>query len=547
MSNHFKFTFSVFATLAVSVTALAAVKGKTMFYYNAYDAAFYPKKQAVSESNYTSIYLDRNHLAEKPIDTLVFSPSLGFGAIAGFVPSATYPKFQPMGDSRYMAGWKNAMPEMEKQKLDPIAVTVKWCRTHKKEAVVALPLNFQCVHCGPIDPKNKGRSMPNGFFTFLYSDFQKQNPTCLMAPDPETIIGLCNYRSPGATACDFGQEKVRAKYSSIACEIIAKYSIDGFMVDLANSPTIFRSVASGGTALAKECEALTQMLLKIKQACTTKGVTLMVRVPDSLNYCKEIGIDLQAWLDQKIPDYVMLGTHFQLCRWNEVGDLVKKAGIPYGIAMYESGILVANDSGNSNDDERVPRNSVQACRARMADALMCKADSAMFVMGTHWYVSLPPSAVSAYDPKEIRTGDKRYFVCYTDDRVADTFLKNGRKHRTLPSLLSGATVDLSKGPSKNQIYLWDDFNALKKDNIEYRTVLITEIEIPSGIETIITFNGKPVTCFKKQSGTQRYELPPGFCKQGANEVVIKTKGKNKRGGIARLGNICVEVTFPKKK
>ena len=44
---------------------------------------------------------------------------------------------------------------------------------------------------------------------------------------------------------------------------------------------------------------------------------------------------------------------------------------------------------------------------------------------------------------------------------------------------------------------------------------------------------------------QFYELAPKSVKIGGNEVTVKAKGKNKRGQTATLGNIAVEVKFPK--
>lgn len=50
--------------------------------------------------------------------------------------------------------------------------------------------------------------------------------------------------------------------------------------------------------------------------------------------------------------------------------------------------------------------------------------------------------------------------------------------------------------------------------------------------------------FKKRAGTQLYDIPTMLVKYGANEVTLKTKGKNRRGQTARLGNVAVEISFP---
>ena len=204
-----------------------------------------------------------------------------------------------------------------------------------------------------------------------------------------------------------------------------------------------------------------------------------------------------------------------------------------------------NDSGYSGDDERIPRNSRDACNARIADALLCKAAGCMYTMGMHHEVQFPWGLCEPYDAKYNRTANKRYFVSYTNDRLAGSTLKDGNKYRVPQSLVSGAPVDLAKGVAKYKIEVWDDLTALARDDIHPVLILATEIVIPSGMDTDVMFNGKLLSSYKKRAGVQMYELDPKLVKKGENEVVIKSKGKNKRSETAKLGNIAVEVRFDK--
>ena len=521
--------------LATAPSAFA-IKGKTMYHYIAYEAAFWPKKTPATAAEYPKVQLDK--LVGLPFDTLVFAPMFGFGSMAANLKSASYPKHQPLTESRWMSGMCNAMPSLIKAGADPIALTAQWCRKNKREAVVALPVNLLGVHANKPDEKNQ----PNSWHCYLWPDFKNQNPDCLINPDGKSP---CSYGS--GNCVDYTSQKVRDKFASIACEIAGKYDIDGIMVDFTMSPTLFRSVAAGGVAAPKEVAAITEMMTKIKAACKAAShpVALSARVPDSIGYCKDIGIDLQGWLDTKLLDYVVLGGYFQLNRWNAVGDIALKNGIPFYASFTQSGITVFNDSGYSGDDERIPRNSRDACNARIADALLCKAAGCMYTMGMHHEVQFPWNLCEPYDAKYNRTANKRYFVSYTNDRLAGYTLKDGHKYRVPQSLVSGAPVDLAKGAAKYKIEVWDDLEALARDGINPTVTLITEIVLPSGTDTDVTFNGKVLKCFKKRAGTQLYDLPMKLVKKGANEVLIKAKGKNKRSQTPKLGNIAVEVKFDK--
>ena len=512
-----------------------ALSGKTFCHYVAYDAAFWPKNLPVTAANYPKIQLDS--FAKLPVDVIAFAPALGFGSMAANLRNSAPIVHQPAADSVWMRSYKNGMGEMLKGDWDAISETAKWCRAKKKEAVVVLPVNMH-IHGAKPDAKRS----PGSWYSYLWPPFKTENPACLMAG--------ADGKGAGGTFVDYSEAKVRDKFAAIAIEIAGKYDVDGIMVDFMMYPTLFKSVAAGGTAEPKDVEQLTQMMAKIAAACKAATarlghkVAFGARVPDSVGYCQAIGLGLQSWFDSKMLDFVVLGGMFQLNRWSVTGDLAAKAGIPYYVSFCASGIYVGNDSGYTGDDERLPRQSRPAFCARIADALLCKATGCMYTLGMHHEHSIPLGAFAPFDAAANRLADKRYFVTYTNDRVARNYLKEDAKFHGLPSLLSSAPVELSGGLTKQKIEVWDDLPALKKGGAEPKATLVTEASIPSGVDTVVTFNGKELKPFKKRAGTQLYDVPPALVKYGANEVTLKTKGKNRRGQTARLGNVAVEISFP---
>ena len=535
--------FSVLFAFCVAMALTAsAFSGKTLYHYVAYHAAFWPKALPATAENYPKVALAG--LDSLKFDTLVVAPTFGFGAMAAKLGSADFPTVQPASDSKWLSPYRNAMPELMQKGIDPLAETVRWCRANRKEVVVALPVNLLIHGARPGGTRNT----PGSWYSYLWPSFKTKNPDALMSPDGKAATPFAN-----AVAVDYGNAKVRERFSAIACEIAGKYDMDGVMVDFMMNPTLFRSVATGGKAEPKEAEALTQMMRKIGVACkgaaTRLGhpVTFCARVPDSVGFCKDIGINLQGWLDAKLLDAIMLGGGFQLNRWNVTGDLVRKTGIPYYVSFAASGIYVGNDSGYIGDDERLPRQSRPTYAARIADAFLCQASGCMYTMALHHEWGISHEAIASFDASANRRADKRYFVCYTNDRAAGNVLKDGTKYVGVESLLSNSPISLSKGVAKYHVNVWDDAVALKgEDGGAPKATLVTEASIPSGMETVVTFNGKELRPFKKRAGTQLYEIPDGLLRHGPNEVSVKAKGKNRRGEIARLGNVAVELAYPKK-
>lgn len=534
------------SSCAVSFLTLtaSAFSGKTLYHYVAYHAAFWPKALPATAENYPKVALAG--LDSLKFDTLVFAPTFGFGSMAAKLSSADFPTVQPASDSKWLAAYRNAMPELAQKGVDPLAETVKWCRKNKKESVVALPVNLLIHGARP----GGARNTPGSWYSYLWPSFKTKNPDALMSPDGKTGTPHAN-----PVAVDYGSAKVRDKFAAVACEIAGKYDIDGLMVDFMMNPTLFRSVAMGGKAEPKEIEALTQMMQKIGAACKGAAsrlghpVTFCARVPDSVGFCKDIGINLQGWFDAKLLDAVVLGGGFQLNRWSVTGDLARKAGIPFYVSFVGSGIYVGNDSGYAGDDERLPRQSRPTYAARIADALLCQASGCMYTIALHHEIGwISHGAVAPFDAAANRRADKRYFVCYTNDRAAGNVLKDGTKYVGVESLLSNSPIALTKGVAKYHVNVWDDAAALKGEGGGApKATLVTEASIPSGMETVVTFNGKELKPFKKRAGTQLYEIPQGLLRYGANEVTVKAKGKNRRGEIAKLGNIAVELAYPKKE
>jgi hypothetical protein len=100
-----------------------------------------------------------------------------------------------------------------------------------------------------------------------------------------------------------------------------------------------------------------------------------------------------------------------------------------------------------------------------------------------------------------------------------------------------------KGTAKFDIYVWDDFATLKKEQITPKCYLTTIIEIPSGWNVEVNVNGKVLKSIKRRAGSQIYELPDGLTKFGKNEITLSVTGSNRHGLIPRIGNLGIDVLF----
>lgn len=545
---------SAFADYEADCAAAAKRKRNVMYYELGYNPCFWPKGKPFSVDAFPSVSaandsLDAYAHTKVNIDSFVYVPIGGFALLSAKIPSVDNPMIQPNKNTRYLSGQRNALPEFFKAGTDPLIEVCKWARANKKEMICCLPVN----HLGLA---TNYKDEPGMWDSYFISPWKKANPTSLMGD--KTGVGKNGVPAQKrestpfchSYAVDYAKTEVRAKFLQICTEIVGKYDLDGLMIDFTSSPYIFKSVAWGETASGKELTDLTDMMTKIHAAVRAAGqkkgkpLLVSVRVPDSLGYCKEIGIDLNAWAEAKLFDFVVAGGNFELNPPSYMGDLAKKWGVPYYKSVGVSYIFTGNDSGYPDDDERpgLTRQGPHCFRGRAMAAYRGGASGVMYWNPTRWrrfhLRALAPDMAS------MKYENKRYCVTYQSPGDMNSSLKDGRKHCTLPLLISSSPVDLGKGAAKFPISVWDDLPALKKEGKKVPIVrLTTEVSLPSGTELAVQLNNKPLKLRKKRAGSQVFDVPYDTAKYGANEVIVKATGKNKRGQTAKLGNIAIDVIF----
>jgi len=485
-------------------------------------------------------------------DTYVYVPMSNFANLSAVIPSNEPQLQQPVGSS-YLRHVKNAMPEIKKQgkAKDPVSVMSAWARKNKKEFFVGLSVNDTYLQSGYYPPKPPSAEKKNfDIYNYLFNPFKAKHLDWLMGSQKDTppLKGLTGNHPRHASWClvDYQQPEVRAKFVAIAKEIIAGYDIDGVMIDFCRQPRLFRSVAWGGSASAAQCLLITEMLGQISAAAKEKGCLVAVRVPNSLQACKDAGMDIPAWFAQKFADLLFIGNIYELNRWSVASEMAQKCGVPFYATIESGRINATNDEGHREDDQRLPRHRPEVYRARVTEARLAGAKGIMYTSGRDdyydiWWNYTEPELFQPAQEK-IRLENKRYFVNYRSR--AGHFVKNMGKYSTIQgqALITFSPREI-KGTSKYDIYVWDDFETLKKERVIPKCYLTTIIEQPSGWTADVSINGRALKVLKKRAGSQIYEIPAGVTKFGKNEIVLSVKGSNRRGLVPRIGNIGIDVVF----
>ena len=555
-----KILFCLTAAVAASALFAADVNRKrdVIFYHYDVAPAFWPKSLPYSpdaiikgfenpKRNWDGLPLKAMSGDVKP-DTFVYVPMPNFANLSAMVPSNEPQDKQPTGSS-WLAGVKNAIPEIKKQgkSKDPVSAMSEWARKNKKELLIGLCVNENFLQTGYNPPKPPPPFLADNY---LFNPFKAKHLDWLMGSQKDTppLKGLTGNYPPYASWClvDYEQAEVRAKFAAIATEIINGYDIDGVLIDFCRQPRLFRSVAWGGTASANQCLMITEMLGKISAAAKAKGCLVAVRVPDSLKVCKDAGMDVAAWFAQKFADLLFVGGTCELNRWSAASEMAQKCGVPFYASIDQARIYATNDEGGREDDQRMPRQVQEVYRARVTEARLAGSKGIMYSSGREewwdsWWNYTDPKLFQP-EQEKIRLQNKRYFVNYRT-RTGE-FVKDMRKYSPVQSqaLITFGPREI-KGTAKYEVYVWDDFDTLKKERIVPKCYLTTIIEIPSGWTVDVNINGKPLKVIKKRAGSQIYQIPANVTQFGKNEIVLSVKGSNRRGLVPRIGNMGIDVVF----
>lgn len=487
---------------------------------------------------------------EAPIqpDTFVYVPMGNFANLSVHVPSNEPQMEQPVGSS-WLSGIRNALPDIKKagKAQDPISVMSEFVRKkHKKEFFVGLCVNDTFLQWGynPLKPPP-----PWLVDNYQFNSFKAKHLDWLMGSQKDTppLKGFKDNFPPYADWClvDYNQAEVRAKFAAIASEIIAGYEIDGIMIDFCRSPSLFRSVAWGGTASAAQLQLITDMMAQISAAAKQKKVLVAVRVPDSQAACKDAGMDVQSWFERKLVDLLFIG-NTEMNRWSESSEFAKKCGVPFYATLENARIYSHNDEGGREDDQRMPRQCQEVYRARVTEARLAGAKGIMYTSGrTEWWDSwwnyTEPKLFQPAQEK-LRLENKRYFVNYRTwtRHFTKDFLRYAPCQRQILSTSSPREI---KGTARYEIFVWDNMEKLKAEGVRPKCYLTTIAEVPSGWVIDVTLNNKPIKIIKKRAGSQIYAIPSGLLTFGKNDVLLSVKGSNRRGLVPRIGNIGIDVIF----
>ncbi len=414
---------------------------------------------------------------------------------------------------------KNIVPDLIAQGTDALKIMVDFGHRHGMEVFYSMRMN---------DTHDANLKVPE-----MWPQFKEDHRGLLFGtPEKRPKYGAWS-------GVDYARPEAREQQFRTIREVCQNYDVDGIELDFFRHPILFKSHAWNRPVSEQERDMMTGLLRRVRtmteEVSMRRGrpILIAVRVPDSVGYCKAIGLDLTRWLEEDLVDLLIAGGYFRLSPWEETVAL----GRTYGVPVYPS-----LDESRVRKDTRKVRNSIEAYRGR---AMNCFSAGAAGIYLFNLFNPTTPHWRELGDPQRLERLDKIYFVAVRGAARARSFLADGERFATAPTLTPERPAALiAQQPYKTAIAVGENVLWGKQQGITAKITLSIEIEGLTGPADIsVTLNGTAVGQGARAEQWIDYEIRPEAIRKGRNEIEI-TLGNGAKAE-ARLRDVQLRVGYAK--
>jgi hypothetical protein len=307
---------------------------------------------------------------------------------------------------------------------------------------------------------------------------------------------------------------------AFVAEAIQNYDIDGLHLDFFRHPVFFRSTAKEQPATAEETAMMTELITRIRRLADETGkkrgrpILLSVRVPDSVEYSRAIGLDIETWLANDLIDLLSGSSYFQLNEWKSLADL----GHRYGVRVFPS----LDESRVKEPAANKLRMSTESYRGRAANVWQAGCDGVLL------FNAFDPS-----DPGWRELGDANLLKTLNRDYVASVrgvVSANGgnlpyTSYQKIETLNPANPKAVAPGKPASAILMVGE--KLDAQSASAATLLVRFEKGTTEKTVAVTFNGQPLTLRPANDGYLTTNLPLASVNEGRNEVSVSAVGDHK--------------------
>ena len=393
---------------------------------------------------------------------------------------------------------KNLTQELLDAGLDPLQMVIDWCRDNDTEVFWSMRMND--VHDGSYPP--------------MVPQWKHEHP--------ELLMGALNNRPKGAgdgrawAGVDYAREEVRDRAFRFIQEVCRNYDVDGIELDFFRHLYYFKSRAWGNEVSQLERDKMSALISRIHRMTQTEGlrrgrpILLGIRVPDSVDYCRSVGLDVERWLAEGWVDLMAVTGYFKLRPWEDSVALGHSYAVPVYCCLSESRLKAA--AGKI-------RNAPQTYRARATNVWNAGAD------GVYTFNAFDPDSAmwrELGDPGTVKSKDKHYFANVRGLWGANAYSKGGEQYRTIPDFSPERPIKLQPGERAQVSFpVGQKLAASAADGGDPVCALRLQFsKLGQAGDVQVQLNAKGLQSPEADGDWLEFPVEPTCVKLGANEIVV---------------------------
>jgi hypothetical protein len=395
-------------SLRAERSRLAAQQRRLIMNNDGCDCLYFPRNLKATPENFLA--QRTTALAGTQVNGIAYcSISSGFGQFTHDTKKGAVLEHSP-SDFGIAPSKRNIARDLIDMGQDPLRLVTGFCRTNGMESYFSIRMN---------DTHDVAHTKAKPYFLFPK----------LKTEHPELLVGDEVKRTPFGrwSSVNYALPQVREMAFQYILEVCRNYDIDGVELDYFRHLCYFPSVANGGKASAAECSMITELMRRIRRMTEVEGlrrgrpILLSIRTPDSADFCRDMGLDVEQWLKEGLVDLFIPSGYFRLHDWQHSIRLGHRHGVK---------VLPCLTDARVRNESRFRRKSIESYRARAANAWAAGAD------GLQLFNQFDPHSQvwnELGDPDALRFRSKLYFVTTTDG-TGNRWLADGERYRTRPLL-----------------------------------------------------------------------------------------------------------------
>ena len=408
------------------------------------------------------------------------------------------------------------------QDTDPLKLVVDFCRGNDIEVFYTKRMN----------------DMHDSYVGAWYHPYVKSK---YKTAHPDYLMGSVEAppRCGGWAALNYGRREVRDFVFRFVKDVCQNYDVDGLQLDFLRNPVLFKKHTRIGDPVGRrELELMTGLVKRIRRMMDDvalrrgRPMLLAVRVPDSVGFCKMVGIDIEAWLQEHLVDLLMTTCIFRLNPWNVSVDLGQK----YGVPVYPC----LSDTRHEGEAEMV-RATAASYRARALNVWDSGADG-VYLFNYFKYHGSHSSLLRELGAPSTLKASERVYTTHARSISTSYCVAGGERFATLLPLTQECPRKLRPGWMEQvELHVGEELSERTRRGVPSLLLKLHTLGLADADDLAVKINGRRIRNGKKTGQWLEFHPTPTCFRRGLNQFEFTLKPG--RGSRPTLDDLLLWVNY----